>query len=151
MAKKILVLYHSQEKGNTHAMAEAVAKGASGLGAKVKLINTNEERADVEEFRKADAVAIGTPDYYSYMAGGVKMFLDDWYMARKDNPNRLTGKLYGLFYSHGGGNGVRGKLENLCRRFGSQVGVIVESVGSPGSSELTACNSLGEQLAITEQ
>ena len=34
----LLVLYHSQEYGNTAAMAEAIAEGARAAGAEVTLV-----------------------------------------------------------------------------------------------------------------
>jgi NAD(P)H dehydrogenase (quinone) len=99
----ILILYHSQEHGNTHAMAEAVANGARTAGAEVITVNTHEQRMDIETYRGVTAVAVGSPDYYSYIAGGLKMFLDDWYIAKGSDDSGLTGKPYALFYSHGGG------------------------------------------------
>jgi len=50
-----LVRYHSQEHGNTQAMAEAVAEGAREAGAKIKLVNTNEHRFDPNQYRKTAA------------------------------------------------------------------------------------------------
>jgi flavorubredoxin len=143
----ILVLYHSQEYGNTAAMAEAVAEGARAAGADVTLVNTNEQRLDVEDYRRFDAVAFGSPDYYSYIAGGLKVFVDDWYIARKSNRQGLENKPYGLFYSHGGGGRVRGSLEDLFGRMGSQVGTTIESYGKPNQAALEACRELGRQLA----
>jgi multimeric flavodoxin WrbA len=145
----ILVLYHSQEYGNTEAMAEAVGEGARAAGAEVTLVNTNAERLDPEQYRRFDAVAFGSPDYYSYIAGGLKVFLDDWYIARKSSRQGLEGKPYGLFYSHGGGGAVRRPLENLFGRMGSQVGRAIESRGRPNAAVLAACRELGRQLAET--
>jgi multimeric flavodoxin WrbA len=143
----VLVLYHSQEYGNTRAMAEAIAEGARAAGAEVTLVNTNEQRLDLEQYRPFDAVAFGSPDYFGYIAGGLKVFLDDWYIARKSNPRRLEGKPFGLFYSHGGGGDVRGPLEELFNRMGSKVGATIESYGRPNRSVLDACRELGRQLA----
>jgi len=143
----ILVLYHSQEHGNTRMMAESVADGARDAGADVRLVNTNEQRLDIEDYRGFDAAAFGSPDYYSYIAGALKIFLDDWYIAKQFNPAGLGGKPYGLFYSHGGGGGVRGPLETLFKRMGEQVGQTVESVGRPGDDTLAACKALGAKLA----
>jgi len=117
--KLLLVLYHSQEHGNTAAMAEAVAEGARAAGADVTLVNTNEQRLDIEDYRRFDAAAFGSPDYYSYIAGGMKVFLDDWYIAQKSNSQGLKGKPYGLFYSHGGGGRAdrsRSSLAGWARR-----------------------------------
>jgi flavorubredoxin len=145
--RSILVLYHSQEYGNTAAMADAVAEGARATGADVTLVNTNEQRLDIEQYRRFDAVAFGSPDYYSYIAGGLKVFVDDWYIARKSNRQGLEDKPYGLFYSHGGGGAVRGPLEELFNRMGTQVGETVESRGRPDNAALDACRELGRRLA----
>ena len=143
----ILVLYHSQEHGNTGAMAEAVAEGARDAGAEVRLVNTHDTRLDIERYRAVDAAAFGSPDYYSYVAGGMKVFLDDWYIAKQSNPEGLTGKPYALFYSHGGGGRVKGPLETLFGQMGEKVGETIESVGRPGDDSLDACRALGAQLA----
>jgi NAD(P)H dehydrogenase (quinone) len=143
----VLVLYHSQEHGNTKAMAEALAAGARLAGAAVSLMNTNEGRLDIERFRLSDAVAFGTPDYYSYLAGGLKVFLDDWHIAKMAKPEGLTGKPYGLFYSHGGGGAVRGPLIKLFQGIGTLVGDVVESKGAPDQKALDACGKLGRDIA----
>ena len=143
----ILILYHSQQYGNTQLMAKAVAEGAGEAGAEVTLINTNEQRLDIEMYREIDAAAFGSPDYYSYIAGGLKVFLDDWYIAKQADPGGLEGKRYGLFYSHGGGGKVREPMESLFAGLGTQVGPSVESAGRPGDATLTACRELGRQLA----
>jgi flavorubredoxin len=143
----LLVLYHSQEYGNTAAMAEAVGEGAKAAGAGVTLVNTNEQRLDIEQYRGFDAVAFGSPDYYSYIAGGLKTFLDDWYIAQKSNSQGLKNKPYGLFYSHGGGGRVRRPLEELFGRMGTRVGKTIESYGRPNDSVLEACREMGRQLA----
>src|SRR5512147_131490 len=107
---KILVIYHSQQYGNTKILAEAIAEGIREAGAEANLINTNERRVTLEEFLDADAVAIGTPDYFSYVAGTIKTFFDDiylWDLARES----VKGKPAVLFCSHGGGGEVRQPLE----------------------------------------
>ena len=142
----LLVLYHSQEYGNTAAMAAAIGEGAKAAGAKVTLVNTNEQRLDLEQYRRFDAVAFGSPDYYSYIAGGLKVFLDDWYIAQKSNSQGLKGKPYGLFLSHGGGGRARGPLEELFGRMGTKVGETVASRGRPNDAVLKACRELGRQL-----
>ncbi len=143
----ILVLYHSQEFGNTDAMAQAIAQGVIQADAQPDLVNTDQQRLDIETYRASDAVAIGSPDYYSYIAGGLKTFFDDWYIAKKKNPQGLTDKSVAIFYSHGGGGRVRQSLEKLALRLGSQIGQTVESVNAPNQEVLDACRQLGAQLA----
>jgi NAD(P)H dehydrogenase (quinone) len=143
----LLILYHSQEYGNTAVMAEAIGEGARTAGAAVTLVNTNEQRLDIEQYRRFDAVAFGSPDYYSYIAGGLKVFVDDWYIAGKSNRQGLEDKPYGLFYSHGGGGAVRGPFEALFSRMGSQVGETIEAYLRPNDAVLGECRELGRQLA----
>ena len=143
----VLVLYHSQQYGKTHAMAEAVAEGAREAGAEVTLVNTNEKRMDVAEYARFDAAAFGSPDYYSYIAGGLKMFLDDWHIAKNAGGEGLTDKPYGLFYSHGGGGAAVGPMEKLFAGAGTKVGRTIESRGAPDKKTLEACRELGKQVA----
>ena len=148
----MLVLYHSQQYGNTAAMAEAIGEGAREAGAETLLVNTNDKRLDIDTYRGVAAAAFGSPDYYSYVAGGLKVFLDDWYIAKQSDDTGLTGKPYGLFYSHGGGGKVRSSLENLFSTgFGTKVGQIVESKGTPDETVLASCRELGRQLAEAAQ
>jgi NAD(P)H dehydrogenase (quinone) len=143
----VLILYHSQQYGNTHQMAMAVAEGAKEAGASVTIHNANEGRFDVEAYRQFDAAAFGSPDYYSYIAGTLKVFLDDWYIAKGKNPAGLEDKPIALFYSHGGGGAVRRPLENLFSRLGYQVGETVESLRAPSARVVTALRELGGKLA----
>ncbi len=149
---KALVLFHSQEYGNTRAMAEAVAEGLSGAGADVTVFNTNDGRFDVQSFPSFDCVAFGSPDYYSYIAGGLKVFLDDFHIAYEQKRGKGSVNMpYALFYSHGGGGRVKGPLEELFKRIGTKVGETVESKGKPTSEVLKKCRTLGEALANAAQ
>jgi multimeric flavodoxin WrbA len=144
---KALVLYHSQEFGNTGVMAEAVAEGLRVAGCETTLFNTNEGRYDVTQFPQYDCVAFGTPDYFSYIAGGLKTFMDDHYVhdVRKGLKG-LKGKPYALFYTHGGGGRVRDSL-SIFKRVGTLVGKPVESYGRPSPEVLDRCRALGRELS----
>ena len=142
---KIIVIYHSQQYGNTKMLADVLAEGAREAGAEVNLINTNERRVTQEEFLATDAVAIGTPDYFSYVAGTIKTFFDDIYLWDQSG-KPVEGKLAALFFSCGGGGKVRQPFESLAQRFFQQVG---ETVGSerPISNEAKKkCLALGKEL-----
>jgi multimeric flavodoxin WrbA len=143
----VLVLYHSQEYGNTRRMAEAIAEGAREVGADATCVNTDEQRYDPQSYRDVDVVAFGSPDYFGTIAGGLKVFLDDWYIARKVDRRGLEGKPFGLFFSHGGGGTVRGRLERFFGRMGTQIGETIESRGAPSDAVLAACRALGSDLA----
>ena len=145
---KALVLYHSQEFGNTAAMAEVVAEGLRESGCEVDLFNTNDGRFDVTTFPQYDCVAIGSPDYYSYIAGALKMFMDDHYIydVRK-NLNGLRDKPLALFYTHGGGGRVKDIMPRIFSRLGTLVGEPVGSRGRPDEQTLERCRTLGRELA----
>lgn len=142
---KIIVIYHSQQFGNTKALAEALAEGAREDGAEVELINTNERRVTLDEFLAADAVALGTPDYFSYLAGAIKTFFDDIYQWDQSGES-VKGKPAALFFSHGGGGKVRQPFEYLAGRFFEQVGETVEGKRPIGDDAKKKCIALGKEL-----
>jgi flavorubredoxin len=147
---KALILYHSQEHGNTAAMAEAVAEGLRDAGCEVDSFNTNDGRFDVQRFPQYDCVALGSPDYYSYIAGGLKTFMDDHYIADvRDGLKGLREKPYVLFYSHGGGGRVKDVMEHIFRRIGTLIGEPLGSRGKPDEQTLQACRALGKKLAAS--
>ena len=99
--KKLLIVYHSQA-GNTEAMARVISEGASSAGATVVMKRAVD--ATGEDLLACDVVAIGTPNYFSYMSGLVKDFFDRaWPMARgRVKDERLSGSriLPGSMSSH---------------------------------------------------
>jgi NAD(P)H dehydrogenase (quinone) len=143
---KIIVVFHSQQFGNTKALAESLAEGAREAGAQVELINTHERWVTLEEFLAADAIALGTPDYFSYLAGTIKTLFDDLYLWDQAG-KAVKGKPAALFFSHGGGGKVKQPFEYLARRFFQQVGETVESARPIDSEAKKKCFTLGQELA----
>jgi len=145
---KALVLYHSQEFGNTGKMAEAVADGLRSADCEVTLFNTNNGRFDASTFPQYRCVAFGSPDYYSYVAGGLKTFMDDHYILHtRKGLKGMKEKRYALFYSHGGGGRVREMMVDLFKYVGKQVGEPLGCPGAPAKDTLEKCRSLGKELA----
>ena len=145
---KALVLYHSEEFGNTAKMAEAVAEGLREAGLEVDTHNTLDGHFPIAEFAVYDCAAFGSPDYYSYVAGGLKTFMDDHYIARvRKGVKDLQGKPYSLFYSHGGGGRVASTMTGLFKSVGTQVGEPVGCHLAPDEEALKKCRALGKQLA----
>jgi multimeric flavodoxin WrbA len=144
---RALVLYHSQEHMNTALMAEAVGEGLREAGCEVDLFNTNDGRFDITDFVQYDCAAFGSPDYYSYVAGNLKQFMDDHYIADvRKGMQGLKGKPYALFCSHGGGGRVKDVMPNLFKRIGTQVGELVASLRAPTPHVLERCRALGKAL-----
>ena len=142
---KIIIIYHSQQYGNTNILAEALADGAREAGAEVSLINTNERRVTLEAFLAADGVAIGTPDYFSYVAGTIKTFFYDIYLWDQSG-KPVKGKPAALFFSCGGGRTVKGPFEQLAHRFFQQVGETVGSERPITNEAKKKCLALGKEL-----
>ena len=141
---RVLIVYHSQS-GNTEAMAQAVARGAESVeGTEVTIKRALE--ATLDDLLGCDAVAIGSADYFGYMAGAVKDFFDRTYYPSQ---GKVTGKPYVAFVSAGGG-GRRAleSVERLCSSFKfSGAAEPVVAAGRPSPGKLVECEELGRSLA----
>ena len=69
---RILVLYHSQS-GNTRKMAEAVTMGANSI-MNVEASLKPAKEATLKDLLECDGLALGSPEYFGYMAGMIKDF-----------------------------------------------------------------------------
>jgi len=141
---RVLVVYHSLG-GHTKTMAEAVAEGARGVAGTEVVVKTGLE-ATVDDLLGCDAIALGSPDYFSYMAGGLKDFFDRTYYPSQ---GKVTGKPAAAFGSAGGPPAtVLALLEKAIGWF--KLNKVADSVGSSGGvseGALEECRALGRKLA----
>ena len=145
---KALVIYHSQVHGNTAALAQAIIEGLKQGGCEVDEHNTNKGRFDIDRFPHYDCVAFGSPDYFSYVAGGLKMFIDDhWAAIRFQGKTGMQDKPYALFYTHGRGGMIKDVIGRLFTRVGKQIGTPVGCQDAPTETVLEDAKKLGLQLA----
>ncbi|MFP3904284.1 MAG: flavodoxin family protein [Armatimonadota bacterium] len=140
----VLVVYHSMS-GNTKAMAEAVAEGAR----EVDVVDVNIKpgpEAGTQDLLDCDAVALGSPDYFSYMAGGMKDFFDRTYYPTQ---GELSDTPCGIFGSAGGtADVVIGCLQDMAAKFElSEIAGPVGGSGEPSEGVLRKCRELGRALA----
>ena len=146
--KKIVIVYHSQQSGNTKAAAELIAKGVREAGGfEVVLSNTNDGRVDPKVLEGCAGAAFGTPDYFSYPAGGMKMFIDDWLFAKQAGNEGVGGMPVALFITHGGGGKAQKPHEELFGRIGPQAGQTLSIRNRPQGKDAEACVALGRELA----
>lgn len=140
---KVLIVYHTQS-GNTKAAAEAVAAGA-GEVADTEVVLKDALEADADDLRGCDAIAVGTPDYFSYMAGRLKDFFDrTLYPTQGD----VTDKPCVIFVTHGGGGKAVDSVKSICASF--KFKVITEPVlvkDRPNAEATVALKNLGTLLA----
>ena len=146
--KKIMIIYHSQEKGNTKKAAELVAKGCNQVpGIEVELFNTNEGRVDMKKVVMADALAFGTPDYCSYMAGGLKQFFDDLILEIWDG-KVIKGKPCAAFVTHGGKGKAVTSVDDMIKSL--EMKKVTESLvckGAPKGEYAGKTVALGKALS----
>ena len=139
---KVLIVYYSLG-GNTKIAAEAILKGAQGVGANVTIKNALKANAD--DLIDCDAVAIGTPDYFSYMAGGLKDFFD---RALYSVEGKVTDKPCFVFVTHGGGGKDVESVEEMCKRFKfKEIGKPLLIKGKPDSKAEKQLEEAGRKLA----
>ncbi|MDE3019980.1 MAG: NAD(P)H-dependent oxidoreductase [Nitrospirota bacterium] len=140
---RVLVAYYSMT-GHTEKMAQGVAKGAREVaGAMVSLKRVEEVTAD--DLFESDAVIVGSPVYWSNMAGPVKTFFDNWQLKFGVFPEfKMRNKVGAAFAT--GGQVSAGKevtmLTMLAAMLGNQM-IVVSGGGAFGASATTEGNSPG--------
>jgi NAD(P)H dehydrogenase (quinone) len=109
--KKVLISFYSKS-GNTAKMARILAKAVEDAGAKA--VVKRAEKTTNRDLIAADAIALGSPDYFSYPAGQVKVTFDEGLSVKA----KLSGKPALCFSSHGGGGKIKKPFEQLMKSIG---------------------------------
>jgi len=128
-------------------MAESVARGAGSIeGVTVVLKRASE--VGLLDLLECDGLAIGSPEYFGYMAGMVKDFFDRTYDEARGR-KEVFKKPYVLFISAGNdGRGALSNIERVCT--GYQFKKIYDPVVARGEIDreiLTRCDELGKTIA----
>lgn len=145
MSVKVAVIYYSAT-GSVHALAQAVAEGASSAGAEVRLLRVAElapdsavdqnprwrrhadaaaavGQASLEDLVWADAYAFGTPTRFGAPAAQLKHFIDQ--TAGLWQEGRLADKPVTAFTSafnrHGGSEATILSLSNVFYHWGALI------------------------------
>ena len=143
MKKKVLIVYHSIG-GNTDAAAQAVAEGVrsvEGVDTTVKRAND----ASIDDLKTCNAICVGTPDYFSYMAGMLKDFFDRTFYPTQ---GQVDDKVCGVFVTHGGGGRAAESVEKICQSFRFRpIGDTVLVKGKPDANAEIKLRELGSNVA----
>ena len=148
---KVLVAYYSRS-GNTRAMAQAVARGASAAGADVVIRDIREVK--VRELLDFDGIVFGSPTYYGLPAAPIKELLDESVSLH----GRLSGKVGAAFTSAaniGGGNEtailamlqaflIHGMIVQGAHQ-GDHYGTV--GINAPDERATSQCEELGGRVA----
>jgi len=149
MSKTLLVVYYSK-KGSTQKMAEEIAKGAKVAGTNVVIRSVND--CSTADLLVADALAFGSPTYYSNIAWQPKKFLDETILDFYSQGHSLRGKVCACFTSVGGYQDGQECLRMLELAFNHALkmllvsGVVLESK-EIAEGNLTKCYELGQRIA----
>ena len=143
---RILIIFHSQG-GNTEKMARAVASGVRDIE-DVEAILKRADEAELEDLLNCDGLAVGSPEYFGYMAGRIKDFFDRTYEpARADK--RTFKKPYVAFISAGNdGSGALLAIERIA--LGYPLKKVYDPVTAKGEiteEVLARCRELGQTIA----
>ncbi len=137
---KVLVSFYSKS-GNTEAMAKIIADAAKAAGASVTVKRA--EKTSNDDLAGADAIALGTPDYFSYPAGYLKVVFDEALSVKA----KLSSKPAICFLSHGGGGKAKKPLEDLMKAIGLKlISPCVLSQEAPAGETVEALKKAGKAL-----
>ena len=147
--KKLLIVYHSRS-GNTEVMAKAVCEGAISCGAIVNMKKATE--AVSNDLLDCDAVIFGTPTNFGYMAGTIKEFFDQAWLAIGD---KVDNKPYCAFTSVASGSRqALESIDNICNQFNrrkkfnfTRVSDGIAATTKPTPQVLEQCRELGRGIA----
>lgn len=150
----VLVTYHSGT-GHTEKMARGVVEGAKSLAGTTVVVK-QVELVTAEDLFSADALVVGSPVYWSNMAGPVKTFIDNWQFKFGVWPDlKLKNKVGAAFAT--GGQVSSGKeltmLGILAAMLGNQM-IVVSGGGAFGASATTEGDSPGiddKELAAAKE
>ncbi|MBQ27654.1 MAG: flavodoxin [Nitrospiraceae bacterium] len=140
---KILITYHSLTD-NTAKMAQGVAEGARSMEEVVVVVKPV-SAVTANDLFSSDAIIVGSPVYWSNMAGEVKTFFDNWQFKFGVYPEFKMRDKVGAAFSTGGGRS-NGKeltmLTILSAMLGNQM-IVVSGGGAFGASATTEGESPG--------
>lgn len=159
LTQTIYILYYSKS-GNTKALAEkiydkllSIIQTNSNINIEIKELSKllsipNSDALD--NLLKASAFIIGSPDYFEYPSGWIKVFFDEMYHHRKELRDI---PVFG-FISHGGGDEetVKKHLRNLFDWMGFYILGDIISVKNESSTKETEakiqnlCNEMIKNL-----
>jgi NAD(P)H dehydrogenase (quinone) len=143
-AVNVLIAYHSIT-GNTEKMAQGVAEGAKEVsGTNVVLKRVGEVTAD--ELLAANALIVGSPVYYTSMAGEVKIFFDNWLLKHKFPfaDFKMRNKVGAAFVTGGAiSNGKETAMTAILSAMIINQMIIVSGGGAFGASATTGPDSPG--------
>lgn len=127
-------------------MACAVAAGVAKEGSVAVLKRAFDSTAS--DLIECDGLVLASPEYFGYMAGGIKDYFDRTYEELHEHP-KVAKKPYCIVVSAGNdGQGAVMQIERICKGYRlkpAQKPII--SKGAVTHTVLDACTELGKTMA----
>jgi multimeric flavodoxin WrbA len=155
---KIILINGSNRKGNTSILLEQVKKGIEKQKAKAELIELRKGfgTSTIKKCVNADAIILGTPNYFNNVSALMKKFIDLFDYCWQDK--KLRGKKVGLIVCGGQGEHankhVLRNLKEFCRickmKIAGKVSVKADADGEAKKDKKALKNAfeLGKKIAI---
>jgi len=146
--RRLLLIHAGHAGGRTFRLRDAVVEGIRASADEVDLRVRSALEAGLEELLWAEALLIGTPEHFGYMAGAVKDFFDRTFYPVA---GRTEGLPYALFVSAGNdGTGAVRSIERIVP--GYRWRAVAEPlivVGEPDAAALDRARELGQTVAAS--
>jgi multimeric flavodoxin WrbA len=132
--------------GRLERLASEVAAGVREFADEIELCELPALSAGADDLRWAEAILLGTPEKFGYMAGALKDFFDRTFYPTE---GEVAGLPYALFVSAGNdGTGAVASVERIVNGYRWQrIADPVIVVGEPDEPALNRCRELGQTLA----
>jgi NAD(P)H-dependent FMN reductase len=152
VSKHVLIIFGGHAGGRTRQLVEAVERG-------VRLANDDTAQqaieirtlpaleAGIEDLLWANALLIGTPEHFGYMAGAIKDFMDRTFYPAEGKVEALP---YAVFVSAGNdGTGAVTSIERIALGYKwKQVAEPLIVKGEVTEADLQRCVELGQTIAV---
>lgn len=144
--KRLLLVHAGHDGGTTFRLRDAVIEGIREAGDDVELRVLPALVAGPSDLLWADALLLGTPEHFGYMAGALKDFFDRTFYPVE---GRTEGKPYALFVSAGtDGSGTLNAVQRIVTGYRwREVAPPLLVVGRVDDGALARARELGATLA----
>ena len=144
--RRLLLIHAGHAGGRIFRLRDAVIEGIRECADEVELRVLPALEAGADDLLWAEALLIGTPEHFGYMAGAVKDFFDRTFYPVE---GRTEGLPFALFVSAGNdGTGAVKSIERIA--LGYRWRAVAEPmivVGEPDAAALQRARELGQTVA----
>ena len=146
--RRLLLIHAGHAGGRTFRLRDAVIDGVRACADEIELRVLPALEAGADDLLWAEALLLGTPEHFGYMAGAIKDFFDRTYYPVE---GRTEGLPFALFVSAGNdGTGAVRSIERIVPGYRwRSVAEPLIVVGEPDAAALDRARELGQTVATS--